>query len=72
MKTLKRITVFLSILLLLGSCVAIKPQGPQKKQLTTECCKPKYSKREKKDRLLLLLVIIPTLIWIFTPKPLNK
>ena len=71
MKTLKRLLMFLSILLLLESCIAMRPQGPQKKQLTTECNKPKYSKREKRDRLLLLLVIIPVAIWVFTPKPLK-
>jgi hypothetical protein len=72
MKTIKRLTIFLSILLLLESCVVTRPQVNQNKQTITNPHKQKYSKREKRDRLLLLLVIIPTVIWIFTPKPLKQ
>jgi len=73
MKLLKRLTIVLSVLLLLESCASTRRldsfQNREQKKL--EISKQKYTKREKRDRLLLLLVIIPAAIWVFTPKPLK-
>jgi hypothetical protein len=74
MKLLKRLTIILSVLLLLESCASTRRldsfQNREQKKL--EISKQKYTKREKRDRLFLLVVLIPTIIWILTPKPLNQ
>lgn len=73
MKAIKRLAIFISVLLLLEGCVSFRPQGYRNvlQESAIKCPGKADRQREKRQKLLFLLVLIPATIWLVTPKPLK-